>query len=606
MFIKTVKKQNRGYSKVYTYHRLMESYRTPQGPRQITLLDLGKLELAQPEWKLLADRIEQIVKGQERLIPVSAEIEKLARHYAALLIKKRIELPGEKLPEEERRTAEYRSVDVNSVAVQEVRSIGAEYVGLSMFKRLKFDRLFRGCGLSEKQIQLAALLIVGRLVRPASERRTVWWAKKVSGLDELLGTSFRNLHHNSLYRMLDVVWEKKQEIEKGLREQEKDLFSLEEKIILYDLTNTYFEGRSYRGGEIAWGKSKDKRDDCPLLTLGLVVDGEGFPKASEIFAGNVSEPETFEKILGTLGAKGGSTVLIDAGVATEGNLRWLKDKGYQYVCVARGKPVIVGEEQNGEGLIRIKEGKDNRVEVKLYNGDGEKVLYCQSRLKRMKEQSMKNAFQKKFEAGLESIRQSLGKKRGTKRYEKVLEWIGRLKERSHGIHQYYEIEVEKGEDGKVKELRYEFKKEEAAEDRYSGSYYLRTSRTDLNEKQIWDLYISLSGVEDSFRALKSELRMRPVYHFKQQRIEGHIFITLLAYHLLNAIRFTLREKGYFMRWSTVREGLSTHVVNTVFMKTREGKSLYIRNASKPEVFHGEIYKALRLKPLPMKPKRVEI
>ena len=605
MFIKTVKKTNRGYSKVYTYYRLMESYRTPQGPRQITLLDLGKMQLPQSQWKHLADRIEQIVKGQERIISLPPDIEKLAQHYASLLIKKRIEIPRE-ITEEEGPTEEYRSVDVNSVATQQVRTIGAEYVGLCIFKRSKFDTLFRKLGFPEKQIKLAALLIIGRLVRPGSERRTLWWAKKVSGLDELLGTSFRNLHHNSLYRVLDLLWGQKEEIERRLREEERDLFSLKEKIILYDLTNTYFEGKSYTGEEITYGKSKDKRDDCPLLTLGLVLDEEGFPKVSEIFTGNVSEPGTFKEVLEKLGAKGGSTVLIDAGVATEGNLLWLKEEGYHYVCVARGKPFIMGEEQNEEGLITIKEGKDNRVEAKLYTGENEKVLYCQSRLKRVKEQSMKNAFQKRFEAGLEAIKQSLHKKRGTKRYEKVVEWIGRLKERSHGIHQYYEIKLEKGEDGKVKGIRYEFKKKEAAEERYSGSYYLRTSRTDLSEKEIWDLYITLSGVEDSFRALKSDLGIRPVYHYKQQRIEGHIFITLLAYHLLNAIRFTLREKGYFMRWSTIREELSTHVVNTISMKTREGKKLYIRNASKPEVFHREIYKALRLKPVPLKPKRVEI
>jgi transposase len=605
MFIKTVKKRNKGYSKVYTYHRLMESYRTPQGPRQITLLELGKLELPQSQWKHLADRIEQIVMGQQRIIPVQPDIEKLAQHYASLLINKRIEVPQKTIAAEDEPVEEYRTVDVNSVDTQQVRTIGAEYVGLSYFQRLKFDKLFRELGFSEKQIKLTALLIIGRLVRPASERKTLWWAKRVSGMDELLGTKFTNLHHNALYRTSDLLLAQKSEIEKRLREEERDLFCLEEKIILYDLTNTYFEGKSY-GEEITYGKSKDKRYDCPLLTLGLVLDGDGFPKVSEIFPGNVSEPETLEEVLGILGAKGGSTVLIDAGVATEENLLWLKGEGYHYVGVARGKPFIMGDEQNEEGLITIREGKDNRVEAKLYSGETEKVLYCQSRLKKLKEQSMKDAFQRRFELGLEAVRESLSKKRGTKRYEKVVERIGRLKERSHGIHQYYEIELEKGEDGKVKGIRYEFKKQKEAEERYSGSYYLRTSRTDLSEKEIWDLYITLSGVEDSFRALKSELGMRPVYHYKKERIEGHIFITLLAYHILNSIRYTLRKKGYFMRWSTVREGLSTHVVNTVSMKTKEGKTLFIRDASKAEVFHREIYQALRLKPIPLKRKRMEL
>jgi len=608
MFIKTVKKQNKGYSKTYTYHRLMESYRTPQGPRQIKLLDLGKLELPKNKWKHLADRIEQIVRGQGRLIPVESDIEQLAQHYASLLIKRKIELPQKEqaVVEQESVSEEYRRVDVNSVTTQEIRTIGAEHVGLSYFKRLKFDTIFRELGFSEKQIQVAALLIIGRLINPASERKTLWWAKNKSGLDELLGTKFRNLHHNALYRVLDLLWGHKQEIEKRLREEERNIFSLEEKIILYDLTNTYFEGKSYVGEEITYGKSKDKRDDCPLLTLGLVIDEKGFPKVSEVFAGDVSEPGTLEKILKKLGAKEGSTILIDAGVATEDNLRWLKGEEYYYVCVARGKPFIREGEQNEEGLITIKEGKDNKVEARLYTGEDEKILFCQSKLKKAKEQSMKEAFRKRFEAELEAVKESLRKKRGTKRYEKVVERIGRVKERSHGIHRYYKIELEKGEDGRVKDMRYEYNKEREAEERYSGTYYLRTNRIDLSEKQIWDLYITLSGVEDSFRTLKSDLGIRPIFHYKKSRIKGHIFITLLAYHILNAIRFTLREEGYFMRWDTVREGLSTHVVNTISMKTEAGKHLYLRNTSTPEVFHRELYQALRLKLVPLRAKRTEI
>jgi len=608
MFIKTVKKQNKGYPKTYTYHRLMESYRTPQGPRQIKLLDLGKLELPKNKWKHLADRIEQIVRGQGRLIPVESDIEQLAQHYASLLIKRKIELPQKEqaVVEQESVSEEYRRVDVNSVTTQEIRTIGAEHVGLSYFKRLKFDTIFRELGFSEKQIQVAALLIIGRLINPASERKTLWWAKNKSGLDELLGTKFRNLHHNALYRVLDLLWGHKQEIEKRLREEERNIFSLEEKIILYDLTNTYFEGKSYVGEEITYGKSKDKRDDCPLLTLGLVIDEKGFPKVSEVFAGDVSEPGTLEKILKKLRAKEGSTILMDAGVATEDNLRWLKGEEYYYVCVARGKPFIREGEQNEEGLITIKEGKDNKVEARLYTGEDEKILFCQSKLKKAKEQSMKEAFRKRFEAELEAVKESLRKKRGTKRYEKVVKRIGRVKERSHGIHRYYKIELEKGEDGRVKDMRYEYNKEREAEERYSGTYYLRTNRIDLSEKQIWDLYITLSGVEDSFRTLKSDLGIRPIFHYKKSRIKGHIFITLLAYHILNAIRFTLREEGYFMRWDTVREGLSTHVVNTISMKTEAGKHLYIRNTSTPEVFHRELYQALRLKLVPLRAKRTEI
>jgi len=319
----------------------------------------------------------------------------------------------------------------------------------------------------------------------------------------------------------------------------------------------------------------------------------------------VSEPGTLEGMVTTLGGKEGSTVVIDAGIGTEENLKMLKGKGYEYVCVARGKSVSGEEEEAEEGMITIKGGKENKVEAKLVKGKEEWVLICESEQRRAKEQLMKEGFERRFEEGLEAIKGALQKKGGTKRYEKVLERIGRLKERSHGIHQYYDIEVTQ-RDGIAAEISYSYERQEEAEERYSGKYYIRTSRKDLNEQEIWGLYITLSGVEDSFRSLKSELGIRPVYHYKGRRIKGHIFISVLAYHLLNAIRFRLRSKKYFMLWSTVRKRLSTHVMSTITMKAEDGKTVCIRTASKPEIFHRDIYRALGLKAMPIRRRKVEI
>lgn len=569
----------------------------------MTVLNLGKLELPKEKWKSLADRIEQIVSGQKRIIHVGPDIEELAQHYAPLVVKKKIEITTYK--EEEEQEVEYRSVDLKSVEQEVVRPIGAEYVGLEYFRKLKMDQVLRGLGLTEKQIQIAALLIVGRLVQPSSERATVEWAKYISGLNELLGTQFKQLSHNAVYRMSDKLFEHKEEIEEALRDQEKGLFSLEEKIILYDLTNTYFEGSKYEESDIEYGKSKDKRGDCPLLALGMVIDEYGFTKRSEFFPGNVSEPDTLEEMVKKLGGKKGSTVVIDAGIATEKNLKMLKGKGYEYVCVARGKPVSGEEEEAEEGMIMIKEEKDNKIEAKLVKGKEEWILICESKQRRAKEQSMKESFERRFEEGLEAIKGSLQKKGGTKRYEKVLERIGRLKERSHGIHQYYDIKVTQ-KDGIATDITYRYERREEAEERYSGKYYIRTSRKDLNEQEIWSLYITLSGVEDSFRSIKSELGIRPVYHYKGRRIKGHIFISVLAYHLLNAIRFRLRAHRYFIRWSTVRKRLSTHVASTITMRTEDGKRVYIRTVSKPEIFHRDIYRALGLKAMPIRRRKVEV
>jgi hypothetical protein len=599
VFIKPITKRNRISGKSYTYHRLLQSYRSSRGPRHEVLLNLGRLELPKEQWKLLADRIEQILSGQRRLGPEEEQIQRLAEHYAALL-KHRQKDRAEGAVELKASEPIHRTVDLRSVRITTVRTIGAEYVGVAQARRVGLERLFMEAGLTEEQAKGALALVVSRLVAPASERATRIWLRERSGLSELLGSWLKGLSLNGLYRLTDVIYEQKKRIEELLRGTERQLFDLKETVILYDLTNTYFEGCSYTSPEVVHGKSKDRRNDCPLMTLGLVVDEWGFAKRSELFAGNASEPETTERMLKDLGASPEATVVVDAGIGTEENLKKLRGWGYHYICVARGRPLDEADDTD-EGMVLIRAEQEKIVSGKLVKAEGEWVLRCHSTERQAKEQGMKERFQKRFEEGLELIRSGLSKKNGTKNYDKVLERIGRLKERSHGIHRYYDIEVPKN-DQIATDIRWSFSRADEADERYSGRYYLRTSRDDLDEKSLWELYITLGGIEDSFRSLKGELGLRPVFHFKESRIKAHLFITVLAYHLLSGIRHRLREHGYLARWSTIRAQLHTHVVATVSMKTDRGDRISIRTPSSPEVAHGDIYRALglRLNPFPVR------
>jgi transposase len=479
-----------------------------------------------------------------------------------------------------------------------VRTIGAEYVGVEFYRKLGMERILAELGLSQEQQRMAALLIVGRLVAPASERSTREWVRYRSGVSELLGSWVKGVSLSALYRGTDTLYSAKDRIEELLRGEEKRLFGLEEKIVLYDLTNTYFEGHRSGGPEVTYGKSKDKRNDCPLMTVGLVVDEWGFAKRSGFFPGNAKEPETLEQMLRELGAAADATVVVDAGIGIEKNLVALREAGFHYICVGRGKPLEEADDTD-EGMVLIKARAENVVRGKLVKGQGEWILRCESSQRRVKEQAMKERFRQRFEEGLSQIRASLGKKRGIKSYEKVLERLGRLKERSHGIHRYYEITLIHDQ-RTVSEVRWNYSRATEADERYAGRYYIRTSRTDLDEKSLWQLYVTLGGIEDSFRSLKGELGLRPVFHSKSTRIKAHLFITVLAYHLLNAIRHRLREHGYLARWSTIRQRLSTHVMSTISLKTEKGTSINIRAASTPEVEQRDIYRALglRLSPLP--------
>jgi len=597
VFIKAITKRNRISRKSYTYHRLLESYRSSRGPRHEIILNLGRLELPKVQWKLLANRIEDILKGQSTLQPAENHIEELAQRYAALIQDRRHQgLTSMQEPQELQPIL--RTVDLRSVRSGMVRTIGAEYVGVEFYRKLGMERILAQLGLSEEQQRIAALLIVGRLVAPASERSTREWVRHRSGLSELLGSWVKGVSLSGLYRGTDTLYEDKDRIEELLRGQEKALFGLEEKIVLYDLTNTYFEGHRSGGPEVTYGKSKDKRNDCPLMTVGLVVDEWGFAKRSGFFPGNAKEPETLGQMVRELGGAADATVVVDAGIGIEKNLVALREAGFHYICVGRGKPLEEADDTD-EGMVLIKARSENVVRGKLVKGQGEWILRCESSQRRVKEQAMKERFRQRFEEGLSQIRASLGKKRGTKSYEKVLERLGRLKERSHGIHRYYEITLIHDQRS-VSELRWNYSRATEADERYAGRYYIRTSRTDLDEKTLWQLYVTLGGIEDSFRSLKSELGLRPVFHSKSTRIKAHLFITVLAYHLLNAIRHRLREHDYVARWSTIRQMLSTHVMSTISMKTEKGTSISIRAASTPEVEQRDIYRALglRLSPLP--------
>ncbi len=597
MFIKAITKRNRISHKSYTYHRLLESYRSSRGPRHEILLNLGRLELPKEQWKTLADRIAAILSGQRQLSPVSDRIEALAQHYASLL-KQRREAQSDGSVVREPPEPILRTVDLRSLRVKTVRSVGAEHIGVEYARRLALQRVFVQAGLSEDEARVGLLLTVGRLVAPASELATFGWVCHRSGLSELVGSWAKGVSLSGLYRATDALYAHRQRIEELLVGEERKLFGLEEKVILYDLTNTYFEGSGYSGPDVTYGKSKDRRSDCPLMTVGLVVDEWGFPKRSGIFAGNVSEPSTMEEMLKQLGAPPGATIVMDGGIGKSQNLAKLREAGYHYISVIRGrsrKELAIGE----EGMVVIKAEGERLIRGRLVKTGEEWVLQCRSEQRRAKEQGMKERFQKRFEQGLEALAAGLGKKGTSKSYEKIIERIGRLKERSHGIHQYYDIQITQQE-GRVQELHWRLSRAEEAEQRYSGEYFLRTSRQDLDEKSLWQLYVTLEGIEDSFRSLKSELGLRPVFHFKEARIKAHLFVSVLAYHLLSSIRHRLRSQGYLMRWASLRQRMSTHVVSTVSMKTDSGATVSIRTASSPEVFHRDIYRALgiRMNPIP--------
>ena len=597
MFIRRVPHKNRKNHKEYYTYKLVESIRTERGPRQRDILNLGVgFDLPKDKWKDLANCIEEIITGQKSFFDYPKAITTIAKRCARKIIREQAYVidAGEDIP------PDYATIDLNSVEDEEARTVGAEYVVYETIKELGIDRKLKELGLNRHQVAASLGVIAGRMIVPGSERATHYWLQNVSALDELMGGDFSNLSLDRVYKVSDRLLKHKDTLEDHLRRTEGQLFVLEEKIILYDLTNTFFEGTGKYNPKARYGRSKEKRSDCLLVTLGLVLDMYGFPKKSRIFEGNISEPKTMEMMI--RGLAGGEisedplikpTVVLDAGIASEKNLLWLKDKHYPYIVVSRKKKKEIPSDVN---MIAVKKD-DNKNTVFVQAGlakskeTDELELYCHSIDKENKEESIKTKFQQRFEAELQKARNALHLRNGTKGYNKVVERIGRLKERFKLVSHHYTISVEKDiETDKAKNITWSPKKTEKT----SGIYCLRTDRKDLDEQQIWDIYTMLTDIEDAFRCMKSELGLRPLYHQKDTRCDGHIFITLLAYHLLHTIRFKLRQKGVRFCWTTIRRQLSTQVRITTTMKRQDGKVIRIRKSSKAEPAHHVIYDALNL------------
>jgi hypothetical protein len=497
MFIREKSKTVKG--KKYIQHQLIESIRTPAGPRQRLVLNLGFVDLHPDKWKELANTIESEVHQQSRLFVTDPQIEKLAKHYAKVIVREKLNKESERAASDngpDRLSADFESVDVNSVSSSDARKIGAEHVVLAQMREYKFDKMLTQLGFTANQINYAKILITGRLVHPSSERETARWANEDSAILELLQSNI-NVYDTALHRTAVLLWEQHDKIEQRLSQAAREIFGLKETIILYDLSNTYFEG-SKKGSKIAkHAKSKDKRDDRPVITLALTLDGQGFPKQSKVFEGNISEPGTLEKMLDELsnvvdGFNPQKTIVIDAGLATEDNLEIIKRKQFKYLAVSRKKSYGDDFWQGSqEQQIKLSD-KKTRLRVKLVTTKKELYLLCHSEAKEAKEKAILERRLKKFEEGLNGMNKGLKKKRTHKKYDKIIERIGRLKEK-YGVGSLYDIDV-KQQKGVATKIIFNKNPNGKAKEKRVGEYVIRTNRLDLIEEEISKIHRTLTTI----------------------------------------------------------------------------------------------------------------
>ena len=627
MFIREVRKRLKGpqgddYE--YIHHRLVESIRTSQGPRQKVVLNLGTLEVTREKFKTLANMIEALVypTAQSPLFDDDPELVTLARHFAEQVLRKKIQdtesATDQDAPEAPQEITEkiLETIDINSITNSQARTIGAEHIALTQAQQLSFFQILEECGLNSKQQKYSLAQVCARLVHPSSERETARWLRETSGLDELLGTDFSKLSDFTLHRTADLLLQHKDTLERRLAEKTRDLFSLDESLILYDLTNTYFESTKRESSIARHGRSKEKRSDCPIVTLGLVVDAQGFPKRSEIFEGNVHEGETLWRLLDKLCPDGTElsprTVVIDAGIASERNLARLReDKRFEYVAISRKKkyPEDLFAEAPTQS-IELSKKQQLKVRAALYNE--ELFLLCESPEKAERDKKILDGKKKRFESGLCAIERSLLKPRGRKGYAGIMERIGRLKER-HKIGHLYTINVVE-ENGQAKTISWTFNGDKKNK---PGEYLIRTSRVDLQEEEVSTIHRTLTMIESAFRWLKSDLGLRPNYHQRDSRMKAHIFITVLAYFVLAPILNKLGWGGNFVGalppaqrhshqwtipygWHSVVQTMQSQVRVTTSSLCADGQRLDVRTTLDPTAKQTDIYRRLKLPSRPLR------
>ena len=612
MYIRRTKTKTTDQGGASFTYRIVESVRVGTQVKQRTLLNLGKDFAIEPaQWPLLTARIEQFLQGTEprqaELFALADELGQLleaaAERYSNLIIDKLAQpvvATAIAIPEQD-----YHSVDINHIEAAQARSIGVETLAMHAVMQLQLDQKLTALGFNKIESAAALGSIIGRMVSPGSELQTHDWLQTRTGLGELLDHDYGSTSLTRLYNISDKLLKHQSALEAFLADQEQSLFDLNRSIVLYDLTNTYFEGQCTQNPKAQFGRSKEKRSDCPLVTLGLVLDGDGFPLSSRVFPGNASEPATLELMLDGLQGKNPVTaekpvIIMDAGIASAENIAWLSKRGYHYLVVSRERHVEDPRDQESAVLVRETEQSKVTVYREIDAETKEIRLYCYSDQKAKKEQAIRNRFHVRLEEALDKLNTGLDKKGTIKSYAKILERIGRLREKNSRVAQDYRIEVI-ADDKKNNAIRIEWKREPQSEqkDQHCGVYCLRTNIPDWSEEQLWTTYIMLTEIEATFRSLKTDLGLRPVFHQKEDRVTGHLFISLLAYHLVHTLRYQFKQQGIYLSWDSIRNLMSTQQRITITLPTDDHKIIHLRTTTQTEARQKQLYAALNIKPDPI-------
>ncbi len=609
MFIKQIKKKNKNSDTEYIYYRLIHGYKIGNKTRHQNILNLGKLEGIDKSYhKALADRIEELVTGNSTTLfsdlQTNSIIKDLAQEFSKKIITERLFItpPANKRSISKEISRNYEEVDLDTLEQIESRSIGGEWLIKQAMERLGIEKILSNTGMSKEETTTAQILLTAKAIHPSSELETERWLHENSATKELYNTNGKTSRYK-LYKAATQMYDHKTDIDNQIYNNVSTLFSSKSKIVIYDLTNMYFEGQMLGSKKADFGRSKQKQSGSKLIGLALSIDSLGFVRYSRFYKGNISEPCTFEAMLSDVVSamdikEEKPVIVMDAGIATEENLEIIKsDKyGYDYVCVSRSIPKQY--DKLTDNATAISDNRGHKIELTkiLVKGKDDCFLHIKSSQKKKKEQSIDKKLTDRLEAQLQEIKDKLPKPRALKKAEKVHEKVGKIKAKLSRVGWLYDIKyTEDKEKGIITDITWKRIKER---EKPKGEYFLRYTQTAVSENDIWDVYNLTRSVEAVFRCLKTDLDIRPIYHQIDEFIEPHIWLGIIAYQVVNYIKIALKGHNITYSWTTIVEKMESMQSSIVSVNNNRNEKIYVKLCTRPTSDHAAIFDALNFKHRP--------
>ena len=547
--------------KRHTYWSLVETIRTADGPRQRTLCHLGELnDSAQARWLKTIDVFNDA--GE--------------RHQLKLF-------PSEVAPPPD--DAEVAQVVVQRVRLERTRQLGPALLGLALWRQLRLDAFFEAhvdaAPADVALSRIAALLTINRLCAPGSELAIEERWYPTTALDDLLHLPAGTINDSRLYRALDHLLPHKTALERHLTARYGELFAAEFDVLLYDLTSSYVEGAAPNNPMMRRGYSRDHRPDCLQVVVAVIVNVDGFPLSYETFDGNRADVTTLETVMRMVERKYGQARRVwvfDRGIVSDANLAAIRRRGGQYLVGTRRAALRHVERALLEGpWTQVRD----EVEAQLVPipGGTETYVLCRSTARREKELAIRRRFSTRLEDRLRGLahRVAVGRLKDRGKIERVL---GRLQAAYASVADLYEMAV-RAEDGQLRLHWRLIEDRRAWRDAREGAYLLRTNLQGQTVAELWTKYIQLTEAEAAFRALKSELAVRPVFHQLERRVKAHLLVAFLGYALWVTLKHLLHRRGTGLTPARALALLATLQSADIILPTTDGREIRLRRVTQP-------------------------